>query len=434
MASVFVNSVPLGYMSVVPLVYLLEIGYSPVTIGVIYAASGIANTVGYAPFGFFADRFGRKRFLIIGSVLPALAYGIFGLTLNPLLLIVASIVGGVGLAGGLATAISSPSLLPLLADSSPNEHRTPLFAAYQGVYTVGLSAGSFLSFLPSLLGSSLSQTSVTAHSESYFIMSLLILGSVIPLLFVTERRKGRAVLPESVSPQSTALQGLVSGERPNEESSSERGRGAVTSWSKIAKFSLIMGISGLGFGTIIQLLPTWYNLKFGVSEGTVGFWMAAAQLLSLVALPTIPFLVRRRGTVNVAVTAGLVSCIPLIIMPFSVSFELAASLFVARSIFMSINVPVFQSYVAGAVSERERATTFGVVFTAWGVSNSIGTFLAGDLLGANLLILPFVIGVAAYLGYSTFFFFFFRGRRLPEEMQVSPVVPDSIPPSHFEQV
>src|SRR5207249_1693589 len=68
LVSVFVNSIPLGYMSVVPLVYLLKIGFSPITIGTIYAASGIANTVGYTPFGVLADRYGRKKFLIIGSL------------------------------------------------------------------------------------------------------------------------------------------------------------------------------------------------------------------------------------------------------------------------------------------------------------------------------------------------------------------------------
>jgi len=407
---------------VVPLVYLVEIGYSPVTIGLIYAASGVANTIGYTPFGVLADRFGRKMFLILGSALPALAYAIFGLTLDPYLLIVASVIGGVGLAGGLATAITSPAVLPLLAESSPNENRTTLFAVYQGVYTVGLSAGSFLSFLPSVLTSGLSQRDIAAHSESYFVMAVLMVVSVIPLLLLGERMKGGRASVDATSPPP--------GEGPAEGRPEPRRFGSITSWSKIAKFSIVFGISGLGFGVIIELLPTWYNLRFAVSEGTVGVWVAAAQLLSLVALPAIPFLVRRQGTINVSVRAGIVSCIPLIMMPFSGSFELAASLFVVRSMIMSIYVPVIQSYIAGAVSERERATTFGIVFTAWGVANSAGTVLAGDLLGANLLIIPFVIGSAAYLSSSLVIFRFFRGKRLPEEAPVTLVGPQNTPASH----
>jgi MFS family permease len=415
-------------MSVVPLVYLLAIGYSPVTIGLIYAASSVANTVGYAPFGVLADRFGRKKFLILGSALPALSYALFGLTLNPYLLIIASVIGGVGLAGGLAVAISSPSVLPLLADSSLNENRTTLFAVYQGVYTVGLGAGSFLSFLPSLMASGFSQGVVAAHSESYFIMAGLMASSVIPLTLVGERRKGRESPGGTASPQNQAAQVLAPNESPAGSAPEARRWDYIVSWPKIAKFSLVFGISGLGFGTIIQLLPTWYNLRFGVTEGTVGLWMAVAQLPSLVMILAIPLLVRRRGTVNVTVGAGIAACLPLFIMPFSGAFELAASLFIVRSIFIAINVPVISSYIAGAVSERERATTFGIVYTAWGLANSVGTVLAGDLLAANQLFVPFAIGATAYLASSLVFFAFFRGKRLAEEMPTKHGPSEDAPP------
>ncbi len=418
LASVFVNSVPLGYMTVVPLVYLVQIGYSPVTIGLIYAASGVANTVGYAPFGVLADKFGRRNFLILGSVIPAAAYAIFGLTLNPDLLVVASVIGGVGLAGGLATAITSPSVLPLLADSSPAGNRTTLFAAYQGVYTVGLSVGSFLSFLPSFLGGRFSWDSTMAHSNSYYIMAVLVACSIIPLLLVSERE--RRISAVQLDPKGSGRETDATGEDKNHR------WGYVTSWSKVAKFSLTFGISGFGFGIIVELLPTWYHLSFGVSETTIGFWTAAAQFLSLVAIPTIPFLVRKRGIVNLTLLTGSLGCIPLILMPFSGSFELAASLFIVRSIILSVYVPVIQSYIAGAVTEKERATTFGIVFTAWGVANSVGTVLAGDLLAANLLTIPFIVGVGAYLASTLTFFGYFHGSKLPEEMPLLEVVPEKL--------
>ncbi len=126
---------------------------------------------------------------------------------------------------------------------------------------------------------------------------------------------------------------------------------------------------------------------------------------------------------NVSVRAGIGACIPLILIPFSGAFQVAASLFVARSIFIAINIPVLQSYIVGAVSERERATTVGIAYTAWGVANSIGTIVTGGLLGANLLIVPFVIGAAAYLGSSLVFLIFFRRTRPPEEMPITRAAP-----------
>ena len=54
---VLVNSIPIGYMNVVPLVYLLQVGYDPSTIGAIYAFGAVANTIAYIPFGLLADRY-----------------------------------------------------------------------------------------------------------------------------------------------------------------------------------------------------------------------------------------------------------------------------------------------------------------------------------------------------------------------------------------
>ena len=149
LAWLVLNSIPIGYMNVVPLVYLLEVGFDPSLIGVIYAAGAVANTVAYIPFGILADKYGRKVFLIVGGFIPFVSYAIFGLTLNPYLLMFASVLGGVGLAGGLAVAINSPALLPLVAATVSDKDRTNLFGIMQGTWIVALTIGALLSFLPS---------------------------------------------------------------------------------------------------------------------------------------------------------------------------------------------------------------------------------------------------------------------------------------------
>src|SRR5437899_493799 len=181
--SFLLNSIPYGYMNVVPLVYFLQVGYDPATIGIIYSAGAVSCSIGLIPFGVLADRFGRKTFVILGSAVPCISYAIFGLTLNSYYLIIAGIVGGVGFAGGFATSLSTPSFFPLLAGSTPHEKRTRLFGLVEGAWIMALSIGSFLSFLPAVLISNFSLGSAAAHSESYFLMSALVVMSVVPLLF-----------------------------------------------------------------------------------------------------------------------------------------------------------------------------------------------------------------------------------------------------------
>ena len=66
-------------------------------------------------------------FLIVGGFIPFFSYAIFALTLSPLWLIFASILGGVGLAGGLGVAMNSTALLPLLAGTATDRNRTQAF-------------------------------------------------------------------------------------------------------------------------------------------------------------------------------------------------------------------------------------------------------------------------------------------------------------------
>ena len=397
---VLVNSIPIGYMNVVPLVYLIEVGYDPSLIGVIYALGAVANTIGYIPFGMLADKYGRKVFVIVGGFLPFFSYAIFGLTLNPSWLIFASILGGIGLAGGLGVAINSTALLPLLTETTTDKNRTLLFGILQGFWIIAITIGSLLSFLPSLLVSNFSLSSYQAHSYAYFVMSALVAVSTIPILFVREKKIDRMSVArvETSSRISSRLQ-IISGRR-------------------ILNFSIVFALSGLGVGVIVQLIPTWYALRFGASETTAGLWIAIAEFCGIVAVPIIPRFVKRGGTVLASSSTMILSCVFLALMPLSTFFHEAAALFVLRSIFTTISWPILQSYMMGIVKEKERATTTGITYTAWGLMSSIGTYLGGYLLGANLLSLPFVFGVGGYLASAILLYVLFRRIKPPEELEL----------------
>ena len=401
---VFINSIPIGYMNVVPLIYLLEVGYNPSLIGAIYAAGAIANTIGYIPFGILADRYGRKIFVIVGGFLPVFSYAIFGLTLNPSWLIFASILGGIGLAGGLGVAINSTALLPLIANTTSDKNRTFVFGALQGSWILAITIGSLLSYLPSILISRFSLDSYSAHSYSYFIMSAFVAISTIPILFVREKKTDRSSI--SLPTNSSGRFSRISN------------RLQIVSGKKILYFSIMFSFVGLALGVIIQLVPTWYNLRFGTTETTAGLWVALAEFCGIIAVPLIPKLVKRGGTVLSSSVTMIVSCIFLALMPLSPTFELAATFFVVRAVLTTISWPILQSYMMGIVSERERATVTGITYTSWALVSSVGTFIGGALLGEGQLTLPFVFGVLGYLAASILLYLFFRKIKPPEELEV----------------
>ena len=246
-------------------------GYNPSLIGTIYALGAVANTIGYIPFGMLADRYGRKVFIIIGGFLPFFSYAIFGLTLNPTWLIFASILGGIGLAGGLGVAINSTALLALLTNTTNDKNRTFVFGALQGSWISAVTIGSLLSFLPSILIAAFSLDSYTAHSYSYFIMSGFVAVSTVIILFVKEKKTDRSYVPSQTT--SSKMASWISN------------RLQIVSGKKILYFCILFSFVGLALGVIVQLIPTWYTLRFGTSETTAGLWIALAEFSGIFAIP-----------------------------------------------------------------------------------------------------------------------------------------------------
>lgn len=269
-----------------------------------------------------------------------------------------------------------------------------MFGLSQGIFTLGLSVGALLSTVPTWLIRFLGESSKVAHSNSYFLMSGIVVASVLPLLLFVENRGGSRVEPGSPVPSGQRRPGARTGF-------------TVSSWSVIAKLSLVFALTGLALGVLVQLLPTWYALKFGVSEDTVGEWTALANAATLVIIPAIPRLVKRRGTLTSIAATGLASAGFLALMPLAGSFEGAASLFVLRTILEAMSWAILLSYTMGIVPELERATATGITLTAWGVGATLGTYLGGLFLGYGLLTLPFVLGVASYAAASLALLAFF---------------------------
>src|SRR5207237_4430944 len=78
----------------------------------------------------------------------------------------------------------------------------------EGAWIMALSIGSFLSFLPAVLISNFSLGSAAAHSESYFLMSALVVMSVVPLLFVREKMSKKK---KKEKPTASEIRGIGSG-------------------------------------------------------------------------------------------------------------------------------------------------------------------------------------------------------------------------------
>jgi MFS family permease len=398
LAAMGLNSLPLGYTLVVLPIYLNEIGFSGEVIGAITAVSSVANTIALVPFALAADRYGRKRFVFWGFLSATLAYVIFAFTRDLNLLLVASAIGGVGLAGGFSAAVWTPAWTALLAEKTSHEKRTSAFAWSQGIWAIALTAGSGMSVLPAFFRSNLQTTYLASFQYTFMIFAGFAIISGLVLLPVPERKERTPALGKELSGTFFPKKSL----------------------RQIYRFSLTLGLVGFASGIAVQLLSLWLKKMYGVNEAILGPWFAASEVTSLIVVPIIPRLTKALGSPrSVFATQGL-SAIMLAAMTLAPTYELAGMMYIVRNFFMNISWPVQQSYLMGTVTADERASASAITSTIWGIGSSIGPIFGGYLLGGTgyaSISAPLIIGAAAYLASAIAFFLLFRGTPPPEEAE-----------------
>ncbi|HUG04956.1 MAG TPA: MFS transporter [Candidatus Limnocylindria bacterium] len=371
--SSFVATVPMGYLLVVLPLYLDRAGIQPAFIGLLYTVSGLVASLIVAFSGVFADRWGRRRFLVAGTLMPVPSYLVFASTTDPAWLIAAGVFGGVGLANGAAGALTISSFDALLAEKASAVQRTRVFAASQALWSLALAAGSIAAAAPTLLRASFGVGDLESYRLPYLAMAALTLVAAALLVPLREDVSVRAAR-------------VASGWLPR------RSRPAI------ATYALGIGFLGFGLGIAVQLLPLWFGLRFGVNEADLGPWYAATQFLSLATVLVVPYLERRLGGPRTVLLSLFASGTFLALIVAAPTFTVAASLFVLRGFFTNLSWPFHQSLLMTATAPEERATAVGLGFAVWGLTNAVGPLASGALLGAGIFVLPLLIGALMYFG------------------------------------
>lgn len=364
----FLATIPMGFLMVDAPLYLARVGLPAVFIGLLYAISGLASSLLVAFSGILADRFGRARFLVAGTALPVASYVILALSTDPAWLVVAAALGGVGLANGAAGALTVASYDALLAERTEASTRTHVFAAAQALWNLAIAVGAAAAGIPQLLREH-GLDDVASYRPAFIVA--IVIGIVATA----------SIMPLRERPHETA--------RPTGWLPRESGRA-------IARYSLAIGLLGFGLGVAVQLMPLWFNERFGVGEADLAPWFAVSQLSSIASIAVVPWLDRRfgagRSILTMQVGAGLILA-SMVALPV---FWLAALFYVVRSFLTNICWPFQQSLLMSTVAPHERGSAAGIGFAVWGLANAVGPGVAGVLIGTGVLALPLLVGAAAY--------------------------------------
>ncbi len=388
-----------GFLAVVLVLYLTALGLDEAQIGLLLTLTLVGDTAISLWISTQADRLGRRRMLILGSLLLVGAGLAFIATRDFLVLLVAATIGVISPSGyevGPFLAIEQSALSQLVR----SERRTHLFAWYNLV-------GSFATAAGSLTGGGLAKLAqdwgmTPLDSYRLVLAGYALLGIVLAVLFW---RLSPAV---EVTP-----------ERPGPGPGPVSRLGLHHSGGVVLRLAALFAMDAFAGGFVLQsILAYWFHARFGAGEAMLGMIFFGANLLAGVSALAASAIARRIGLVNTMVFTHLPSNILLIFVPLMPTLPLAILVLLVRFSISQMDVPTRQSYTMAIVKPEERSAAAGITGTARTVGASLAPMFAGLLLGNPALMsgLFFVAG-GLKIAYDLLLLAAFRRLRPPEERE-----------------
>jgi MFS family permease len=291
-----------GFLSVVLALYLAQAGLPEQQIGLLFTLT-LAGDAGVSLWlTTSADRFGRRRTLVVGALLMAGAGAVFILTRVPLLLMLAAIIGVMSPSGneiGPFLSVEQAALTQLISD----EKRTQTFAWYN-------LAGSFATATGALSGGWLAQglqAASMAPLASYrvVLMGYALGGATLGILFLF-------------------LSAAVEAPAASRTSGVTRTLGLHRSRRVVFQLSALFSLDAFAGGLIVQsLVAYWFHIRFGVEPGIIGSIFFGANVLAGISALLAGRLAKRIGLINTMVFTHIPSNVLLMLVPLMPNLALA---------------------------------------------------------------------------------------------------------------
>ena len=388
-----------GFVSVVLILYLVEVGLTEGEIGLLLTLTLLGDTAVSLWITTTADRRGRRRMLIIGGLLMVFAAVLFVLTDNFWLLLLAATVGVISPSGNEVGPFLSIEQAAL-AQTIPQERRTSVFAWYNLVGSVATALGSLCG---GLLTQGLGELGF-AGAAMYrpILIGYGVVGLLLVLMF-TRLSSASEIGPvdgSAAAPLPQALLGL------------HRSRGVVL------RLSALFALDAFGGGFVIQsIVAYWFHVRWGVEPGVLGGIFFGANLLAGASALAAGWLASKIGLVNTMVFTHLPSNILLILVPLMPNLPLAIAVLLSRFSISQMDVPARQSYTMAVVRPEERSAASGVTSVARSVGAALSPSLATVLLASPVLLggLPFILSGGLKTVYDLLLYRSFVGLRPAEE-------------------
>lgn len=368
-------------------------GISDIVAGAISSYTTIGTAIGAVLFGLYADRFGKRRIIILTTFLFSFFTLLSGFAPSPLFFIVCRIIAGLGFGGVM------PNIAALISEYAPAKHRAAIISFIFCGYSVGAMSASFS-------GQILLQK--FGWQPVYWIggIPLLLLPFVV------------RIIPESISllVKQKNIESLVIVLRKIEPTLSKEVKFTYDEQEQLQKSSVRdlfknkLGLSTMMFWLscfctfiLMYSLNTWLptlmmNAGYDLKSSLI--FVAVLQIGAIIGTVIFGNLIQFLGFKRVLIPLYLIGAVSLVLIGFSKNIYIAYGL-IALIGAASVGLQnMSNAYVAQYYSVDVRAAALGSTMAFGRIGSIVAPMYMGILLTFNLQ--PqfnfFAIGIAAILG------------------------------------
>ena len=408
LAAKMVRMFAYGFLSVILAIYLKLIGFDDFLIGLILTTTLLNSVIFTLVASFYADKLGRRKFLLLYAALMSVSGFIFTISENFFALIIAAFIGTINITGAESGAFLTIEQAILPQTLKNVRKRNTVFAIYNMAGTLAMAAGVLLSGLPSVLQQQL----------QYFDIVLNQIGS-IKLLFTLYSMLGIVLLGiYLLLSQKIEIRNNL--EKQKDESTHLTRMSSFTPKSRsiVMKLSCLFAVDSFAGGFMIQsIVSFWFFTRFGADLTTLSYIFSVSGVLTAFSFMAAAKIADRIGLINTMVFTHIPANILIIAVAFAPTLPIAVALYLLRMALSQMDVPTRQSYIVAVVREDERTISAGITNISRNVTQAISPSLIGVLINSLSLAAPFVIGGALKVVYDVALYLNFRNVKPPEEKE-----------------
>ena len=327
-----------------------------------------------------ADRFGRRRTLVVGAVLAAFAALVFGTTSNFFVLGAVGAVGVITPSGkevGPFVSVEQAAIADVTASQAASVRNTRAGQSQKALLAEMLGRYQCASELARAVGAVAAGVAVS-FAQSHGLPATAALRLPLLAFFVAAVGKAGcyALLPrcvEAVRPASQPLTAVPCG--------AAFGLARRESCALVTRLSVLFGVDAFAGGlTTLPFLALWFRRRWGMPVAQLGALVSGCNVVAGLSGLLAGRLVARFGAVETMVFTHLPSNVLLALVPLMPSQATAVGMLLLRFCISQMDVPARQTYVATAVPSDERSAAGGLT----NIARSVGLLASPLLLSAFL--------------------------------------------------